>query len=145
MILYRNIITIYGNIIILLTSETMSSPVSACPPPVSGLVEERMADWMPVMKTWAVLSLSSVQLSAPESDTTEDSAGRPERRRRIISKYLFVSKYFLHYLRRLRETQFLAGWVGCPVWPFLVHLCASLCCEAATPLLVLTPPLEKYL
>ena len=52
---------------------------------MSGLVEERMADWMPVMKTWAVLSLSSVQLSAPESDTTEDSgwsvvvlAGRPE-------------------------------------------------------------------
>ena len=66
-ILYGNIITIYGNIIILLTSDTMSSPVSACPPPVSGLVEERMADWMPVMKTWAVLSLSSVQLSAPES------------------------------------------------------------------------------
>ena len=62
----------------------MSSPVSAGAP-VSGLVEERMADWMPVMKTWAVLSLSSVQLSAPESDTTEDSggsvvvlAGRPE-------------------------------------------------------------------
>ena len=66
----------------------MSSPVSAGAP-VSGLVEERMADWMPVMKTWAVLSLSSVQLSAPESDTTEDSAGsealaaRPEGRRRI--------------------------------------------------------------
>ena len=49
-----------------LTSDTMSSPVSAGTP-VSGMVEERMADWMPVMKTWAVLSLSSVQLSAPES------------------------------------------------------------------------------
>ena len=50
-----------------LTSDTMSSPVS---PGASGMVEERMADWIPVMKTWAVLSLSSVQLSAPESDTT---------------------------------------------------------------------------